>query len=123
MLQRLGHLDPRKIAAMTDAKIDAVFRAKPALHRFPGMMAKRVKALCGQIVREYGGDGRMLWARVRSADEVYRRLRELPGFGDGKAASGVRILGKFGKHPLKGWQRFASDEDMPWLYAHGERQS
>ena len=119
--ERVGHLDARKIAAMTDPKIVATFRAKPAIHRFPGMMAKRVKALCAQITSEYGGDGSRLWERVRSADEVYRRLLELPGFGDAKASCGVRILAKFGKRPLQGWQRFASDEDLPWVYRHGKR--
>jgi uncharacterized HhH-GPD family protein len=119
--QRIGHLDARKIAAMPDAKIDKAFREKPALHRFPGMMAKRVKALCKQIADEYDGDGARVWARVRSADEVYRRLRELPGFGDGKAACGVRILAKFGGRTLDGWRRFASDGDLPWLYEDGKR--
>lgn len=119
--ERLGHLDARKIAAMSDAKIDAVFRAKPAIHRFPGMMAKRVKALCKQIATDYDGDGARLWARARSADEVYARLRELSGFGEGKAASGVRILAKFGHYPLRGWERFSSDEELPWLYKNGKR--
>ena len=121
MRERLGHLDACKIAALTDAKIQAVFRAKPAIHRFPGMMARRVKALCAQLERDYGGDGAKVWSRVRSADEVYRRLRELPGFGDAKAASGVRILGKFGKLPLRGWQRFSTDEESPWVYKDGKR--
>jgi uncharacterized HhH-GPD family protein len=119
--ERLGHLDARKIASMTDAKIEAVFRAKPALHRFPGMMAKRVKALCAMIASEYGGDGGRLWARVRTAEEAYRRLRELPGFGDSKAGSGVRILARFGKRSLQGWERFGKDEDLPWIYNNGER--
>ena len=119
--ERLGHLDARKIAALPDKKIDAVFRAQPAIHRFPGMMAKRVKALCKSIAGEYGNDGGRLWRRVRSADEVYRRLRELPGFGDAKAASGVRILGKFGHLPLEGWKRFSSDAELPWVYADGKR--
>src|SRR4030081_400073 len=80
--ERIGHLDAGKIAQMTDSKIVAAFRATPAIHRFPGMMAKRVKALCAQIAADYDGDGGKLWERVRSADEVYRRLLELPGFGD-----------------------------------------
>jgi uncharacterized HhH-GPD family protein len=119
--ERIGHLDALKIARMTDSKIVAAFRATPAIHRFPGMMAKRVKALCGQIAADYDGDGGKLWERVRSADEVYRRLLALPGFGDAKASCGVRILAKFGKRPLQGWQRFATDEEMPWVYRHGKR--
>ena len=119
--KRLGHLDALKIAALSDAKISAVFKAPPALHRFPGMMAKRVKALCRQIADEYGDDGSRVWARSKSADEVYRRLRELPGFGDAKAASGVRILAKFGDRPLDGWRRYSTDEELPWLFRDGKR--
>ena len=118
---RLGHLDVAKIAKMPDAKIEAVFKKPPAIHRFPGMMARRVKALCGRIVDDYGGDGSRVWARSHLASEVYERLRDLPGFGDGKAASGVRILAKFGGRQLDGWKRYASDEDLPWLYKDGER--
>lgn len=119
--RRLGHLDPAKIAKIPDAKIQALFSKPPAIHRFPGMMAKRVKALCGRIVDDYDGDGSRIWARARSASVVYERLRELPGFGDAKAASGVRILAKFGGKPLDGWQRYSTDEYLPWLYKDGER--
>ena len=119
--ERLGHLDARKIGALPDAKIEAVFRAKPALHRFPGMMARRVKALCRLIAEEYGGDGARVWARSGSAEEVYERLLELPGFGAGKAACGVRILAKFGGVPLRGWQRYGDEADMPWVFKAGKR--
>jgi len=119
--KRLDHLDAKKIAALSDAKVVAVFKAPPALHRFPGMMAKRVKALCRQIADEYAGDGARVWARAKSAEEVYRRLRELPGFGDAKAASGVRILAKFGKRRLDGWRRYSTDEELPWLFRDGKR--
>jgi uncharacterized HhH-GPD family protein len=119
--QRLGHLDAGKIASMPAKKLDAVFRAKPAIHRFPGMMAKRVRDLCRRIADEYRGDGARVWARVTSAEELYRRLRDLPGFGDAKAASGVRILATCGKRQLAGWERLGSDEDMPWIYKDGKR--
>jgi uncharacterized HhH-GPD family protein len=118
---RIGHLDAARIAKMPQPKLDAAFRAKPAIHRFPGMMAKRVRALCTEIADRYDGDGERLWAGVKSSDEVYRRLRELPGFGDSKAACGVRILAKFGKLPLAGWERFASDDDLPWVYRNGKK--
>ena len=119
--ERLGYLDAAKIAKVPDAKIQAVFRKAPAIHRFPGMMAKRVKALCARIADDYGNDGSRVWARQTSAEEVYRRLRDLPGFGDDKAASGVRILGKFGGRQLDGWRRYSTDEYLPWLYKDGER--
>jgi uncharacterized HhH-GPD family protein len=119
--ERLGHLDAGKIAAMRLAKLDAAFRTKPALHRFPGMMAKRVQALCARIADEYSGDGGRVWARIKGADELFARLRALPGFGDEKAAAGVRLLATFCGKPLEGWKRFSSDEDMPWVYENGER--
>jgi len=121
LCERVGHLDARRLAAMPDAKIEAVFRTPPAIHRFPAMMARRVKALCGLIASEYGGDGSRVWEGCRSAQEVYDRLRALPGFGDGKAGCGVRILATFGKRPLRGWERFGADEDMPWVFRRGKR--
>jgi uncharacterized HhH-GPD family protein len=119
--QRIGHLDAAKIAAMPLRSLESVFRAKIAIHRYPGMMAKRVRLLCERIASEYRDDGAAVWSRVRSAEEVYRRLRDLPGFGDSKAACGVRILAKFGGKPLDGWERFGSDDALPWVYKDGER--
>src|SRR5579864_3306852 len=92
--ERIGHLDAAKIAKIPAAKLESVFRAKPALHRFPAMMARRVRALCAEIARQYGGEGGRVWARVTSAGELCRRLRSLPGFGDAKAAGAVRLLAK-----------------------------
>ena len=54
--QRLGHLDARRIATMDPEALDKVFRQRPALHRFPGSMARRVQALCQAVVGDYGGD-------------------------------------------------------------------
>jgi uncharacterized HhH-GPD family protein len=119
--RRIGHLDAKRIARMPVERLVAVFREKPALHRYPGMMAKRVRELCARIAADYDDDGARLWSGVRSADEVYRRLRDLPGFGDGKAACGVRILAKFGRQPMTGWERYASDDDLPWVYRRGKR--
>jgi uncharacterized HhH-GPD family protein len=119
--KRIGHLDARKIAAMPEVELVAVFRVKPALHRFPGMMAKRVQQLCARIAQDYDDDGGRLWARVTSAEEIYRRLLDLPGFGEGKAACGVRILAKFGRKSLSGWEAFGTDEDMPWVYRNGKK--
>jgi len=119
--QRIGHLDAKKIAAMPPARLDAVFRRVPALHRFPGMMAKRVRALCAVIARDYDNDGANVWHDVKSASTLNERFKTLPGFGEGKAASAVRILGKFAKLKLPGWQRYASDEDLPWVFKSGQK--
>ena len=119
--ERIGHLDARKIARMAPAKLDAVFRERPALHRFPGMMARRVQALCKKIAEEFDNRGERVWARVASARELHARLRSLPGFGDDKAAAGVHILAKYGGRRLSGWRRYACDEDLPWAYKDGKR--
>src|SRR6187399_3194463 len=58
---RLGRLDCAAIAAMAPEELEAVFKEKPALHRYPGSMAKRTHALCTQIVDEYGGDAEQIW--------------------------------------------------------------
>jgi uncharacterized HhH-GPD family protein len=119
--ERIGTLDAKKIAAMAPAKLNAVFRRTPALHRYPGMMAKRVRALCAIIAKEYANDGARVWSDAASADDLYKRLRALPGFGDGKAASGVHILAKYGKKKLRGWQRYACEQDLPWEFKGGKK--
>ncbi|HKW45205.1 MAG TPA: HhH-GPD-type base excision DNA repair protein [Candidatus Eremiobacteraceae bacterium] len=119
--ERLGHIDARKIAAMRPQSLDKVFREKPALHRFPGMMAKRVQQLCRIIADEYGNRGERVWEKVTKAPELFDRLRALPGFGDEKAACGVRILGSFGGRKTAGWEKYASPESMPWVYKDGKR--
>jgi uncharacterized HhH-GPD family protein len=119
--ERIGHIDAKRIAAMRPATLDAAFRRTPALHRFPGMMAKRVRALCAIIAQEYGDDGARVWKGIGDAKELYERFRALPGFGDGKAACAVRILGKFGKKKIAGWQRYAMDDDLPWEFKAGKK--
>jgi uncharacterized HhH-GPD family protein len=101
---RLGHLDATRIAAMSLDELLAVCCAKPAIHRFCGAMGKRVHALCAVLAERYDGRGERLWEGVESADDLYRRLRELPGYGDEKARIFVAILGKrMGVRP-RGWK-------------------
>ena len=82
--QRIGHLDPALIARMDPAELEAAFRERPAIHRFPGAMAKRVQELCGVILEEYGGDAERVWSEATDADDLRRRIGSLPGFGDMK---------------------------------------
>lgn len=107
--QRLGgSLDAAIIAAMDPAALEERFKQKPALHRYPAAMAKRTQALCQFIVDHYGGDAGAVWRGVRTGDELFRRLRELPGYGDEKAKIFMAILAKrFGKKP-KGWEEAAA---------------
>ena len=92
--RRLGHLDAAKIAATDPATLDAVFRERPALHRFPGSMAGKVQQLTEAIAREYDGDARRIWREASDGQELQRRLLALPGIGEMKARSLVAILGK-----------------------------
>ena len=103
------------------SRLDRIFRERPALHRFPGTMAKRVKALCEVISDEYGGRGSQLWSTAKTSQEVHDRLLELPGFGEGKASAGVYMLAKFGGVKLPGWRAYRCDDAMPWVIKGGKR--
>jgi len=106
--RRLGHLDARKIASMDPEALDKVFRERPALHRFPGSMAKRVQAMCAAIVSDYGGDAGSVWRDARDGDDLAVRIKKLPGFGDMKVRILVSILAKkFDVRP-KGWEKHAA---------------
>jgi uncharacterized HhH-GPD family protein len=94
LCQRLGHLDVTRIVAAGPEALTAAFTAKPALHRYPAAMAARAYALCQHVVDEYGAQASAVWEGVESGDELYRRLRALPGFGDEKAKIFLAVLGK-----------------------------
>jgi uncharacterized HhH-GPD family protein len=92
--QRLGGLDAAAIAGMPPAELDAAFREKPAVHRFPGNMARRVQELCATIVSEYGGDASRVWADAADDADLRRRIEALPGFGEMKVKSLGAVLAK-----------------------------
>lgn len=104
-----GELDATKIARMDPAALEAVFRDKPALHRYPGSMAKRTQAVCSFIVENYDGRAEGIWADAASGDELFARLKALPGFGDAKARIFVGLLGKRLDVRPKGWETAAAD--------------
>jgi|tagenome__1003787_1003787.scaffolds.fasta_scaffold20988920_5 uncharacterized HhH-GPD family protein len=102
--QRLGHLDPARIAAMNPDDVAEVFRRKPAIHRFPGTMAERVQSLCADLGERFGGDGSRVWTQARDGKDLVQRLGSLPGIGDMKVRSLTATLVKqFGVRP-EGWQ-------------------
>jgi len=104
---RLGHLDPARIAAMEQEAFVAVCCEKPAIHRFPASMGRRIHDLCRALVADFGGRGEGVWEGVRTGEELYRRLRTLPGYGDEKARIFVALLGKrMGVRP-RGWREAA----------------
>jgi uncharacterized HhH-GPD family protein len=92
--RRLGHLDAARIATTDPVQLDAIFRERPALHRFPGSMAGKVQQLCAAIATGYGNDAARIWTEARDGKELERRLLGLPGIGEMKAKSLIAILGK-----------------------------
>ena len=95
--QRLGTLDPGAIAATDPARLEAAFREKPAIHRFPGAMAARVQELAAVVAEEYAGDASRLWREAKDGAELRRRISALPGFGQMKVkALGAVLWKRFG---------------------------
>jgi uncharacterized HhH-GPD family protein len=113
--QRLGHLDPKKIAAMDLDEFVSICCEKPAIHRFPGSMGKRIHAVSEALVADYKGNAANIWKGVDDADEVYRRLRALPGYGDEKSKIFIAILAKTQGIELSGWREVAGKfgDDAP----------
>ncbi|MFE9851086.1 HhH-GPD-type base excision DNA repair protein [Streptomyces sp. NPDC005576] len=109
LAQRMGadDLDAREIAAYSPEAFTALFTDKPALHRYPGSMAKRVQQLCQYLVAEYDGDASAVWADAATGAALLARLNALPGFGTQKAQIFLALLGKqFGVRPT-GWREAA----------------
>jgi uncharacterized HhH-GPD family protein len=113
--KRLGHLDARKIAAMDVDEFVAVCSEKPAIHRFPGAMGKRIHQVCTVLADEYDGTAANIWKDVDSGAELYRRLHALPGYGEEKAKIFVAILAKTQGVRPDGWQQAAGKfgDDVP----------
>jgi uncharacterized HhH-GPD family protein len=92
--QRLGTLDPGRIAATDPGLLEEVFREKPAIHRFPGSMAARVQELSRFVAERYAGQAERLWTEASDADDLRRRIAELPGFGEMKIKALGSVLAK-----------------------------
>ncbi|MFF7561532.1 HhH-GPD-type base excision DNA repair protein [Streptomyces pseudovenezuelae] len=114
---RLGasDLDAHDIAAQDPEAFVALLSEKPAVHRYPGSMAKRIQQLCQYLVEHYDGEAELVWKGVEDGRELLRRLEELPGFGKQKAQIFLALLGKqLGVRP-QGWREAAG--------AYGEAKS
>jgi len=107
---RMGGLDAATIADYDPDKFAALCSERPAIHRFPGSMAKRIQALAQLLVDRYGGDAAALWtAGEPDGKELLRRLKGLPGFGEQKARIFLALLGKqYGVTP-PGWREAAGE--------------
>jgi uncharacterized HhH-GPD family protein len=87
--QRVGTLEP---AALAQLDLEEAFRAKPAIHRFPGSMAGRVRELAAVVAEDYGGDASRIWNEAADAADLKRRLGSLPGFGPMKVTALASVL-------------------------------
>jgi len=106
--ERLGRdLDAADIAAMDPERLAKLFATPPALHRFPGSMAGRVQEMCRVVAEEYGNDAAAVWSTAKTGEDLLKRLKRLPGFGEQKAKIFLALLGKqLGVKP-KGWAQAA----------------
>ncbi len=111
--ERVGTLDA---AALADADLDAAFREKPAVHRFPGAMASRVHELAVHVRDEYGGDAAGVWRDASDTEQLRANLAALPGFGEMKIkALGAVLAKRFGVA--------AADGLVPWHPTLGDVDS
>ena len=112
--ERLGSLD---VDALIAADLDEVFRRRPAVHRFPGSMAKRVHELAVHIRDHYDGDAGRVWSEASDADQLRANLAGLPGFGEMKIKALGSVLAKrFGleiAQPLVPWHPTLGNVDSP----------
>ena len=112
--ERAGTLDPTQLAKLD---LEPAFREKPAIHRFPGAMAGRVRELAAVVADEYGGDAARIWTEAKDADDLRRRLAALPGFGPMKVTALAAVLAKrFGvtqAEPLVPGHMTLGDVDSP----------
>jgi uncharacterized HhH-GPD family protein len=98
--KRIGHLDVARIAATDPDELATAFRERPALHRYPGAMAERVRNLCAFLEERYPGDAARIWHEAESGEDLRARLGELPGFGEMKVRTVMTLLARqFGVHP------------------------
>lgn len=110
LAERLGHVpDAAEIADESEDDLVAIFARPPALHRFPGSMAKRVQAMCRAVVERYDGDVSQVWTGAADGNDLLRRVSALPGFGRQKAQIFVALLGKQYGVDVPGWREAAGD--------------
>jgi uncharacterized HhH-GPD family protein len=103
-----GSIDAAHIAVLPADELEAAFKGPPALHRFPGSMAKRTQQVCQHLVEHHGGRAEDLWEGATDAKDLFGRLKALPGYGNEKAKIFMALLAKrFGIRP-HGWEEVAA---------------
>jgi uncharacterized HhH-GPD family protein len=117
--ERLGTLDAATLAS-TD--LEPIFREKPAIHRFPGSMARRVQELAAHVQETYGGNAARVWTDAADGEELRANLSALPGFGEMKIKALGSVLAKrFGveaARDLVPWHPTLGDVDTPQALEH-----
>ena len=111
--ERLGSLDA---ATLASADLEPLFRAKPAIHRFPGSMAGRVHELAVHVCERYDGDAARVWTDAPDAEALRANLEAMPGFGEMKVKALGSVLAK----------RFdidAANDLVPWHPTLGDVDS
>jgi uncharacterized HhH-GPD family protein len=111
-----GGFDVAKIAAMTEDEFVALCAQRPAIHRFPAAMGKRIYQVCRVLTEKYDGQAANLWNQARSGEEVKSNLAGLPGFGADKAAIFTAVLGKQRGVTPEGWRTAAGYYGEPDTY-------
>jgi uncharacterized HhH-GPD family protein len=107
--RRLGTLDPGELAAIDPQRVRGAFIKPPAIHRFPGAMADRVRSLCEMLALDYAGDASRIWREAADAKDLAARLGKLPGIGPMKARTIMALLTtQFGVRPA-GWEKLVPD--------------
>jgi uncharacterized HhH-GPD family protein len=99
-----GRLEAATIAGLETGELERIFAERPALHRFPAAMARRVQELARAIVSDYGGRAERVWTEAADAPDLKRRLLGLPGMGDMKTRSLLAVLAKRLAVQLDGWE-------------------
>jgi uncharacterized HhH-GPD family protein len=108
--QRMGgQLDVRRIAAISEEEFIGVCAERPAIHRFPAAMAKRIHRVCQVLADKYDGQATNLWRNAATGAQLKQELASLPGFGDEKAAIFTAVLGKRRGVQPPGWREAAGD--------------
>ena len=102
--ERLGTVDPRELATMDAARLEAAAKGPPAIHRFPSAMATRIRELAAHIANSYDGDASRVWTDATDGADLRRRIAALPGFGEMKVNGLAAVLIKrLGVRP-SGWE-------------------
>lgn len=115
--QRMGgSFDVAQIAAMSEDEFVALCAQRPAIHRFPAAMGKRIYQVCRVLTDRYDGQAANLWNQARSGEEVKSNLAGLPGFGADKAAIFTAVLGKQRGVTPEGWRTAAGYYGEPGTY-------